>query len=188
MPDAETRQPNITTFHGRSFELERTAKTTPEIWVDHDPAIRVGKVWALYTSRGWWMCDMALDPELPNELEVGQPLSVGLSYLRIGSGEPYLREISIVSRGAVPGAEITRRSELPPPAPKPQPTPAKPLAARAPAAAATALVIHHPERSVTLSRPPSCDAGRHGWRTTATAAASRTSSPTSRTNSATAAT
>jgi hypothetical protein len=127
IPDANTRQPNITTFHERSFEIERTSKTKPEIWVDHDPDIRVGKVWLLYTSRSWWMCDMALDPELPNELELGQPLSVGLSYLRIGSGEPYLREISIVPHGAVAGAEITRRSELPPAKPaKPTPSPPPP--------------------------------------------------------------
>ena len=89
----------------------------------------------LYVSRGWWMADLALDPELPNELEVGQPVSVGLSYLRIGSGDPYLREVSIVSAGAIAGAEVTRRSELA--APKPAPlTPG-----RAPVAAA-APVIH----------------------------------------------
>jgi hypothetical protein len=66
-----------------------------------------------------------LDRDVPNvELEVGQAVSVGLDYLKIGSGEPYLREISIVPRGAVEGAEVTRRVALEPVPVKPTSSPA----------------------------------------------------------------
>ena len=76
----------------------------------------------LYVSRaGWWEADFLLDPELPNELEVGQPVSVGLSYPKNGSGSTYLREISIVRHGAVKGAAIISRSEMPQTPPKPTP-------------------------------------------------------------------
>ena len=65
-----------------------------------------------------------LDRDVPDdiEFEVGQPVSVGLSYLKIGSGEPYLREVSIVPARAVKGAEITERSEIKPTAPPPRAT------------------------------------------------------------------
>jgi hypothetical protein len=81
----------------------------------------------LYVSRreGWWCAEFMLDRDVPNvELEVGQAVSVGLDYLKIGSGEPYLREISIVPRGAVEGAEVTRRVALEPVPVKPTSSPA----------------------------------------------------------------
>ena len=57
-----------------------------------------------------------LDRDIPDdiEFEVGQPVSVGLRHAQIGSGEPFLREISIVPRGAVKGAEVTSRDVLEP--------------------------------------------------------------------------
>ena len=60
----------------------------------------------LYTNRDWWCCDFMLGPECPDdiEFEVGQPVSVGLSQLKIGSRGTFLREVSIVRRGAVEGA------------------------------------------------------------------------------------
>ena len=77
----------ISTFTDKSFEIERTSKTKPEIWVDHDRDLRIGKIGMLYTQREWWCCDFWLDREVPNdiEFEVGQPVSVGLSHLLIGS-------------------------------------------------------------------------------------------------------
>ena len=42
-------------------------------------------------------------------------------YMKIGGAEPYLREISIVPHGAVKGAEIISRSEMPQSPPKPTP-------------------------------------------------------------------
>ena len=105
----------LSTFTDSSFELERTSKTKPEIWVDHDRALRIGNVAALYTNLDWWCCDFMFGPECPDdiEFEVGQPVSVGLSQLKIGSRGTFLREVSIVRRGAVEGAQITRRWEIP---------------------------------------------------------------------------
>ena len=80
IPDEKTGKPYFTTFNDKSFEIERTSKTKPEIWVNHNQAVRVGQVVMLYVSRaGWWECDFMLDPQLPNQLDVGQPMSVGLS-------------------------------------------------------------------------------------------------------------
>ena len=75
----------------------------------------------LYRDRDWIWCDFMLGPECPEDIEfdVGQPVSVGLSQLKIGSRGTYLREVSIVRRGAVPGAEITRRWKIPETPPPP---------------------------------------------------------------------
>jgi len=120
----------LSTFTDKSFELERTAKTKPEVWINHDRNLRVGKVAALYRHRDWIWCDFMLDRDCPDDIEfqVGQPVSVGLSQLKIGSRGTFLREVSIVRHGAVPGAQITSRWEI-----KPEPETAKPLhgAARA---------------------------------------------------------
>jgi hypothetical protein len=56
------------------------------------------------------VADFTLDPELTVALHVGQPVSVGLSLFH--SGSRYLSEVSIVQRGAVEGAKVTRRFEL----------------------------------------------------------------------------
>ncbi|HEX5585417.1 hypothetical protein [Gaiella sp.] len=114
----------ISTFHDKSFEVERTAKTKPEVWVNHDRDLRIGNVAMLYTHRDWWMCEFMLSREVPAdiEFEVGQPVSVGVSQLQIGSRGMFLREVSIVRHGAVEGAQITSRWEIketpPPPATK----------------------------------------------------------------------
>jgi hypothetical protein len=116
--------PCVSTFNDTSFEIERTSKTKPEIWVNHDRDLRIGNVAMLYTHRDWWMCDFMPDRDCPDdiEFEVGQPVSVGLSQLKIGSRGMFLHEVSIVRRGAVEGAEITSRWEIketpPPPATK----------------------------------------------------------------------
>ena len=114
------------TFNDKSFELERTARTKPEVWVNHDRALRIGQVAMLYTSREFWCCDWLPDRDIPDdiEFEVGQPISVGLSQRKIGSGEPYLRGISIVRHGAIEGAKIVRRSEIKPAPVKPTTSPA----------------------------------------------------------------
>jgi hypothetical protein len=121
IPDQETRQPCISTFDDKSFEIERTSKSKPEVWVDHDRNLRVGKVGALYVQRGWHWCDFQLDRDVPDdiEFEVGQPVSVGLSQLKIGSRGTFLMEVSIVRRGAVQGAEITSRWQIPETPPPP---------------------------------------------------------------------
>ena len=86
IPDEKPGRASVSEFHDKSFEIERASKTKPEVWVNHDRAVKVGKVMMLSVNRGWREADFLLDPELPNELELGQPVSVGLSYLTIGSG------------------------------------------------------------------------------------------------------
>ena len=124
--------------------------------VDHDPDCVVGTVSSLDTYDRWWCAYFTLDPKLPNVLEVGQPMSVGLEAFGSGYGSPVLREISIVPCGAVKGAEITRRVEL--------------KGAGAPPRALTLEESRRLEERVrrlgmrcppgTLARPPSLDAAR----------------------------
>ncbi len=146
------------TFNDKSFEIERTSKTKPEIWLNHSRDLRIGKVAMLYTSReGWWCCDFVLDRDVPDDLEfeLGQPVSVGISQLKIGSGEPYLREISIVRRGAIEGAEITRRFEInPAPVKQPLSLTSSPAAVRAStrAVAGDAFDHYRPPYFDTLER------------------------------------
>jgi len=148
IPDGKTGRPNVSTFADGTFELELGSRRKQPILVAHDPSVRVGEVVMLYKSRGWLCCDFMLDPDLPNVLEVGQPLSVGLSYLLIGSGSPFLREISIVPAGAVAGAEIVRRSELPPAKPA-KPTPSTPPPNRT---TTTTPAVAHPRTVATRTQ------------------------------------
>ena len=68
-----------------------------------------------------------LDDELGAEVKPGQPVSVGLAVMP--SGNPVLREVSLVKTGHVAGAVITHRDKLKPITQKPS---ARPLATTAP--------------------------------------------------------
>ena len=70
-----------------------------------------------------------LDDDLGLEFDVGQNVSVGLTWRDGYASSPDVDELSIVRRGRVPGAEITYRHERPP-TPKPPPAPANPPSAR----------------------------------------------------------
>jgi len=111
IPFEDGSPPEPETFTDESFEIERTSKTKPAIWLEHDKGLRIGQAVVLYRHEGWWCADFALDADVPDDItfEVGQKVSVGLSRLKIGSGGAFLREISIVRHGAVERAEITRR-------------------------------------------------------------------------------
>jgi hypothetical protein len=143
--------PDFSTFHEKSFEVERTSKRLPDLCVAHDRDTIIGTIQMLYVYRDWWCCDFSLDPALPNELECGQPVSVGLDVIGSGHGSPFLREISIVPRGAVKGAEITSRVAL-----KPKPVEQKPQPTPDPARSAPAPVdvIPHDPRPVHICRQP----------------------------------
>lgn len=128
IPAEDGGTPIVSTFTDKSFEIDRRSKTKPEVWMNHERALRIGHVAMLYTQRDWWCCDFMLDRDVPDDIDfdVGQPVSVGLSQLKIGSRGTFLTEVSIVRHGAVEGAEITRRYEIKetPPAPaKPAPSP-----------------------------------------------------------------
>jgi hypothetical protein len=117
--DGGTTRWKTYTFDHNSFKIERTSKTKPEVWVDHDRALRIGQVLALYVSRDQWICaDFHINDATDDiDFEVGQPISVGLDLIKETS--TFLREVSIVSRSAVEGAQITARSEIKPTAPPP---------------------------------------------------------------------
>ena len=120
IPDAdEPTRRDVYEFTTESFTLERTSKGRVRIpvLVDHDPALRVGEVGLLYVRRDWFCADFQLDRDIPDDIEfdIGQPISVGIDKLLIGSEGVFLREVSLVSRAAVSGAEIVSRWPIPEP-------------------------------------------------------------------------
>jgi hypothetical protein len=117
--DGGTTRWKTYTFTNDSFKIERESRRKPEVWVDHDRALRIGQVLALYVSRDQWLCADFHINEAPADIsfEPGQPISVGLDLIKETS--TFLREVSIVSRSAVEGAQITARSEIKPTAPPP---------------------------------------------------------------------
>jgi hypothetical protein len=110
IPFLEGGGSKVSTFTADAFDLERTAKTKPPVWINHDPELAIGRVVQLYTDadREWWCAHFMLDRDVPDdvELEVGQPVSVGLT----GQVGTYLSEVSVVRHGAVKGAEIIARN------------------------------------------------------------------------------
>jgi hypothetical protein len=114
----DDRPPKVSTFTADTFELERTAKTKPPVLANHDRNLEIGRVVQLYTDmdREWWCAHFTLDRDVPDDvvLEVGQPISVGIHESISGTGAIFLDEVSIVSRSAVKGAEITRRVAIEP--------------------------------------------------------------------------
>lgn len=122
VPFEDGRPPEAMTFTDTTFELQRTMKLMPEIWVNHDRSLRIGRTHALYPWRDWWHCDFAFDEDTPDDIafDVGQPVSVGLTQLKKTGGRgTFLREVSLVRDGAIKGAQITRRTELKLPTPAP---------------------------------------------------------------------
>ena len=116
VPFVDGSPPELSTFTDESFEVERTSKTKPPIYVNHDKGLQIGRVGLLSRDGGWWCADFMLDADVPEdiEFEVGQNVSVGIQQLKIGSCGTFLQEVSIVRRGAVKGAQITRRFALEP--------------------------------------------------------------------------
>ena len=151
--------PELMTFTDESFEIERTSKTKPAICIDHNKDLRIGRVGLLYTDGGpssprWWCADFMLDVDVPDDVkfEVGQSVSVGLSQLKIGSRGTFLDEVSIVPRGAVEGAKITRRFAL-------EPKPAE--AQRSPAAGSTSSDRTAAGEVIRDYRPRDAEAARY---------------------------
>lgn len=107
-----------------SFEFERQRPWHVPVLLAHDRGKKIGMLSDLRPGSEWWHAEFMLDSELSSLLEVGQPVSVGISTMR-ASGNHYLSELSIVPRGAVRGAEVIGRRELPRPAPRPPVSPAE---------------------------------------------------------------
>jgi hypothetical protein len=110
------------TYDARAFS---TLTRPINVCVNHDRELVVGEVGVLYHDReGWHCCDFTIDPTIPDvDIEVGQPISAGLDIMVHGDnpGAPFLREVSLVPRGAVKGAEVFARGVIPP-APTASPT------------------------------------------------------------------
>ena len=126
IPEVGTGRRRRHTFDDRSFELERTAKTKPEIWMTTTEPYESARSWRstppARAGGAPTSCSTETSPTTSSSTS-GSPCQVGLERLKIGSGEPFLREISIVPRGAVKGAEVTSRDVLEPPPVKPAVSP-----------------------------------------------------------------
>jgi hypothetical protein len=103
-----------------------TAREKPwrvPVLVDHDRGIEVGCLYFVRERAGWieadfFLLDDALGREAAEVMRVGQPVSVGATQLK----RPALRwvnELSLVERGAIPGAQVIARREVGSPAPPP---------------------------------------------------------------------
>ena len=112
--------------------------------VNHDRTLDIGRLHRIYPQDGWWRPAFTLGQQVNEELEVGQPVSVGITENKWGS--IMLDEVSVVRSGAVRGAQITDRIDLGPhtnraPAPEPART------------ADTVEVVDHPPRGVVPATP-----------------------------------
>lgn len=116
------------TFTEESFSIERESRRPIRLLLEHDVLMQIGNVGRVRRQGEWFVADFELQPEITEVLHVGQPVSPGLSVFN--SGGTYISELSVVSHGAIAGAEITSRRALLPRQPEPKP-PAK-LAAAVP--------------------------------------------------------
>jgi len=128
-------QPVTWTFDRFRFSDSCARARNIPVCLSHDLDMRIGNLRSLSPNREWWVCFFELNDELGIEFDVGQNVSVGLSWHNDYLNTPRVEEISIVRLGRIPGAEITERmpwfEPKPAPAAAPPPTPA---IARQPAA------------------------------------------------------
>jgi hypothetical protein len=90
-------------------EVRRGWSQNPEripVYVNHDLTVDVGHLERVYTQEEWWRVAFVLDQEITDELQPGQPVSIGISEWKWGSIS--LDEVSVVRRGAVRDAETIR--------------------------------------------------------------------------------
>ena len=151
-------QPSFSyTFDHQTFAGEKGSKRVIDVCDDHQRHKVIGKVNKLIAQLGWWECEFTLDTDQP-ELERGQPVSIGLQTLGIGSGIPFITEVSVVPHGAVKGAVVRNRRLLP----VAEPEPAKPIAAstKPTLVAATPATATRPVRVMSRAQTHR-DARRH---------------------------
>ena len=142
IPARDGRPPFSYTFDHQTFAVEQASKRVIPVCDDHQRHKEIGRVDKLIAQLGFWEAEFSLDPDM-NELEIGQPVSVALSTLGIGSGIPFITEISVVPHGAVKGAVVRNRRLIP----TAKPEPPKPTAASN-------------QHSSPQPHPPSCAATR----------------------------
>ena len=66
----------------------------------------------LIARCGWWEAEFSLDADM-DELEIGQPVSLAVQTLGVGSGIPFITELGVVPHGAVKGAVVRNRRPVP---------------------------------------------------------------------------
>ena len=113
-------------WNSSDFDLARERPWRIPVLVSHDPAIEIGHLFLIHERADWVEADFILGDtpigrEAAEYMRIGQQVSVGAREMT----RPALRwvtEVSVVERGAVPGAQVIGRRELrssttgPPPA------------------------------------------------------------------------
>jgi hypothetical protein len=111
IPD-QNREPLTVIYREDTLALQAKRPQNIDLLLEHHRDLPIGKLSALHVDRGWWLGTFTVDDERI-ELEVGDPVSAGVYVLPWGSGEPILREVSLVTRAKVDGAQIVRKDRLP---------------------------------------------------------------------------
>ena len=122
LPD-DAGRPVTFVFDQDNFSLSRSRAHDIPVCIGHDHGLEIGNLRSLTPNLGWWVACFELNDELGIEFEVGQPVSVGLTWH--DRSVPSVEELSIVRRGLVDGAAITHRMLKPKPNPAPTPEPAR---------------------------------------------------------------
>jgi hypothetical protein len=86
------------------------------VLINHDPALEVGPLYLIRERAGWLEADLTLDDtplgrEAAERMRIGQPVSVGARELMGNVPLRWVRELSLVERAAVPGAQVIGRRE-----------------------------------------------------------------------------
>jgi hypothetical protein len=115
-------------FNSSLFALEREQPERVAVLLDHDERRNVGHLDTLFNRNGWLVGTFRLNQRASwsgvaeDRLEIGTPVSLAWEPNAMGDflGDGIkrmvcaeLHEVSIVDRGAIPGAEIIRKIALP---------------------------------------------------------------------------
>jgi hypothetical protein len=111
IPDQNGR-PIHTVYREDTFALQAKRPSDIKVCLQHDRSMEIGKLGSLIAHRGWWLADFTVDVE-GIEFEVGDPVSAGSYVFDNGSGNPIMRELSIVTRARIDDAKIIRKNRLP---------------------------------------------------------------------------
>jgi hypothetical protein len=101
------------------FTVARERPWKIPVLVGHDAALQVGRLHEIRERAGWIEADFILDDtqvgrEAAEHMRIGQPVSIGARELTGTVPLRWARELSLVQRGAIRGAEIIGRRELRP--------------------------------------------------------------------------
>ena len=109
MPDNDGK-PFTYTFTKSTFNVHRNLARDIKLCIGHNTDLEVGHLETLLNHRNWLHGTFVLPAEIAAEVRVGTPVSVGLAVMP--SGNPVVRELSLVPKSHVDGAKVTHRYEL----------------------------------------------------------------------------